>query len=83
MAVNKVVYNNKTLIDLTTDSVTVNNLLWNRTAHSKDGSKITGALFKNWPATQTFSETIEDSSGNKVTGSDSANVTGAIVYKRA
>lgn len=42
MAVNKVVYDNNTLIDLTNDTVTPQTLAAGATAHAADGSVITG-----------------------------------------
>lgn len=42
MAVNKVVYNGETLIDLTGDTVTEDKLLIGTTAHDKSGNVITG-----------------------------------------
>lgn len=44
MAVNKVVYNNKTLIDLTNDTVTTNDLVEGVIAHDKSGTQINGIL---------------------------------------
>lgn len=44
MAVNKVIYGNNTLIDLTADTVTSNNLLNGVTAHDKSGQAITGSV---------------------------------------
>ena len=44
MAVNKVVYNGETLVDLTEDTVTEDSLLNGVSAHSADGQVITGAL---------------------------------------
>lgn len=43
MAVSKVVYGGKTLIDLTGDTVTEDKLLKGATAHGKDGEPVTGA----------------------------------------
>lgn len=40
--ISKVVYGNKTLIDLTSDTVTAAKLLSGITAHAKDGSRING-----------------------------------------
>jgi len=40
--INKVVYNNDTLIDLTQDTVTASNLYKGCTAHDKSGNTITG-----------------------------------------
>lgn len=42
MAINKVVYNKKTLIDLTEDTVSEETLLAGTTAHAADGEKIEG-----------------------------------------
>lgn len=42
MAINKVVYGNSTLIDLTSDTVTSDKLIEGATAHDKSGSVITG-----------------------------------------
>lgn len=44
MATNKVEFNNKTLIDLTQDTVTPNTLLAGATAHSANGEQINGAV---------------------------------------
>lgn len=44
MAVNKVVYNAKVLLDLTGDSVTPATLAKGVTAHDKSGAKITGTM---------------------------------------
>ena len=44
MAVNKVEYGGSTLIDLTSDTVTADNLLSGYTAHDKSGTLITGTL---------------------------------------
>lgn len=41
--VNKVVYGSATLIDLTSDTVTANDILTGKTAHDKSGAPITGS----------------------------------------
>ena len=46
MAVNKVNYGDTTLIDLTSDTVTAENLIKGVTAHNKAGNKITGTYTK-------------------------------------
>lgn len=43
MAVNKVIFNNTTLLDLTADTVAASNLLNGYTAHDASGAAITGA----------------------------------------
>lgn len=47
MAINKVVYNKNTLIDLTNDTVTVETLKKGITAHKADGTLITGVFEDN------------------------------------
>lgn len=42
MAINKVVYGNQTLIDLTADTITAADLASGKTAHGADGTQITG-----------------------------------------
>ena len=44
MAISKVVYGTNTLIDLTSDTVTAQNLVSGITAHKADGTLVTGAL---------------------------------------
>lgn len=44
MAVNQVIYNGETIVDLTGDSVTPETLLEGTTAHSANGEKIVGTL---------------------------------------
>lgn len=43
-AINKVIYGNDTLIDLTNDTVTASDLAYSVTAHDKTGAQITGTL---------------------------------------
>lgn len=61
MAINKVVYNNETLIDLTNDTVTTNDLIKGVVAHDKSGTKINGALVVR--TVYTGSETPSNSVG--------------------
>lgn len=44
MAVNKVIYDGETLIDLTSDTVASDSLAKGTTAHDKTGAKIVGTL---------------------------------------
>lgn len=44
MAINKVVFGNNTLIDLTNDTVSANTLLQGSTAHDRSGNQIQGAV---------------------------------------
>ena len=61
MAVNKVVYNNETLIDLTNDTVTTNDLVKRDVAHDKSGTRINETLVIR--TEYTGSETPSDSVG--------------------
>ena len=76
MAISKIIYNGKTLIDLTADSVSADKLLTGITAHGKDGSLITGACdydANTQDATAVASEILKGKTaynkGQKVTGS--------------
>ena len=60
MAVNKVVYNAKVLLDLTSDTVTADKLAEGVTAHDKSGNKITGTMPIQTPETWVFE--MEDGS---------------------
>lgn len=81
MAVNKVVYDGTTLIDLTGDTVTEDTLLVGTTAHDASGEQITGTMtkgaslniietFEKFQATSTVKNgnviTSTDGSGNKL-----------------
>lgn len=87
MAVNKIIYGDQTLIDLTSDSVTADKLAHGYTAHDKSGATITG--------TNTYDADTSDAdatdaeilatktayvNGNKVTGTmpNRGGVTGTI-----
>lgn len=48
MATNKVVYNGKTLIDLSSDTVTANTLVEGITAHNKAGNVVTGTCIDSY-----------------------------------
>lgn len=56
MAISKVVYKDKTLIDLTEDTVTESTMLNGATAHGADGEPVTG----NIPVTPMFNGIISD-----------------------
>ena len=60
MANNKVVYGGRTLIDLTSDTVTPDKLASGVTAHDKSGTKITGTAKVGTTENWTF--TLEDDS---------------------
>lgn len=74
--INKVVYGNTTLIDLTADTVEASKVLSGYTAHDKSGAPITGNCTfdaDTSDATATASEILKNKTayvnGNKVTGS--------------
>lgn len=60
MAVNKVVYDGKTLVDLTSDTVTPATLAKGVTAHDKSGAKITGTYVEPTPTYETWVFTMSD-----------------------
>ena len=62
MAINKVIYDDDTLIDLTEDTVTPEKLLSGETAHNAAGNRVTGTAVKG--------HTIQDSSGTTLTQRD-------------
>ena len=62
MAINKVIYDDDTLIDLTGDTVTPEKLLSGETAHNAAGNRVTGTAVKG--------HTIQNSSGTALTQRD-------------
>jgi hypothetical protein len=90
MAISKVVYGGRTLIDLTNDKVTADKLLVGATAHGKDGELIEGACTydaNTQDATATEAEILVGKTaynkGKKVTGTMKNNgaVSGKISTK--
>ena len=65
MAINKVVYGNDILVDLTGDTVGESVLLFGYTAHRADGTIITGTLFKGYPASVTVVRVQNGTTGNR------------------
>lgn len=62
MAINKVIYDDNTLIDLTEDTVTPEKLLSGETAHNAAGNRVTGTAVKG--------HTVQNSSGTALTQRD-------------
>ena len=90
MAINKVVYGNQTLIDLTADTVSADKLLKDTTAHDKSGAVITGTCTYDsdtQDATVAVAEMLEGKTayarGAKLTGTmpNKGAVTGTISTK--
>ena len=90
MAINKVIYGNTTLIDLTADTITESDLAYGVTAHDKSGAVITGTNTYDADtsdATALAGEILDTKSayvnGNKLTGSmaNRGGVTGIISDK--
>lgn len=73
MAVNKVVYKDRTLIDLTEDTVSSSSMLEDVTAHDSRGQQIVGAMINLSsdtvsPSTLKKGITAHDSTGQKIVG---------------
>ena len=90
MAINKVIYDGNTLIDLTTDTVTADKMLTGYKAHDKSGTVITGTCsfdVNSTDATATADEILRGKTayvkGSKVTGAmkNNGGVTGTITTK--
>lgn len=90
MAINKVIYGGRTLIDLTADTVTEDKVLAGYTAHDKSGAQITGTCTYDVDSTDATAAVAEILSGKtayvrgqKLTGTMKNNgaVTGSISSK--
>lgn len=82
MAVNKIVYGSKTLIDLTSDTVTEDCLINGHTAHKSDGTIISGKAFEGRPDKYVFCDDICDSDGQKLTGSQDNVIQAGTIYRK-
>lgn len=82
MAVNKVMYGTKTLIDLSNDTVTPDTLFKGCTAHLADGTIVIGTLFNNYPDEQCFYDTLHDLNGTELEDSSGFEIKGKTVYKK-
>lgn len=70
MAINKVIFNGNTLIDLTNDTVAAENLLVGAVAHGRDGNAVNGACpfdADTSDATATAAEILAGSAQNPIT----------------
>ena len=59
MAINRVEYNGRVLIDLNEDTVTEDNLLEGIIAHDASGNQIVGTIRENGDVSQSFSGLVE------------------------
>ena len=90
MAVNKIIYGNQTIIDLTSDTIDATKILYGYTAHDKSGTIITGSCDYDADtsdgdasASEILSGKIAYANGNRLVGSMTNNgaVTGNITTK--
>lgn len=79
---NKIVYNDKVLIDLTGDTVAEGVMLNGIIAHDKTGKVITGTFPQGYPSTLVVEETIQDSSGELILDTSSSKIAGQYIYER-
>lgn len=82
MAVSKVVYNQKTLIDLTSDTVVPEALLKGFTAHKADGTIVTGTMFNGYPNRYSLYDPLQDSSERNITDGVQNVIQGKTVYQK-
>lgn len=92
MAINKIVYGGKVLIDLTGDTVTADKMLSGTTAHGKDGASISGTCdfdVNSQDATVAVAEVLKGKTyyarGQKGTGTmpNNGEVNGTLTTKEA
>ena len=82
MAYNKIDYNGKTLIDLTDDTVTEEDLLTGLKAHKADGTIIVGTLLEGFPEECFIFHGLIDSEGGDILDSKNDVIRGRIMYRR-
>lgn len=82
MAINQVVYSGKTLIDLTSDTVTPDSLLTGHTAHKSDGTIIVGTMFEGYPDEYDVCQFTKDSNGDDILDSSGNVIQGRTVYQK-
>lgn len=79
---NLIIYNGQELVDLTSDDVTEDTLLFGYRCHKKDGTVINGNFLKNYPSSITLVDDLLDSNGNKILDSDGNPIQTTIVYNK-
>lgn len=82
MAVNKVVYANKPLIDLTSDTVTENSLIGGYTAHRSDGTVISGKALADRPNEFMYYDDILDFGKRSITDNLGNPIKAKTVYRK-
>lgn len=86
MAVNKVVYGNETLIDLTNDTVVPEVLRRGYTAHKADGTVINGEqgilTFDDYPNEENFFHELQDSDGEMILDDSGRTIWSKTVYRK-
>lgn len=86
MAVNKVVYGNETLIDLTNDTVVPEVLRRGYTAHKADGTVINGEqeilTFDDYPNEEKFFHELQDSDGERILDDSGGTIWSKTVYRK-
>ncbi len=81
-ATNKIVYGTRTLIDLTSDTVTEETLLAGVTAHKADGTSIVGTLFEDFSDEFRLYSLLQDSDGNDILDGDEDTISATTVYRK-
>lgn len=82
MAVNKIIYSETVLIDLTSDTVTEETMLSGVKGHDKTGKIITGTFLEGRPKTFEIGDGILDASEENILDSDSTILNGRVIYDR-
>ena len=84
MAVNEVILNGTTLIDLTDDTVSAGVLLRGYSAHMADGTVITGTMFAGYPSSVSVTDglALTTQDGDPITAQDGSAVYGQEVYAK-
>lgn len=75
--------NGQVLIDLTSDTVDTNKMLYGYSAHKSDGTIVSGTLFEDYPNNETLNDVLTDSSGLNVIDSLSDDILYDINYVNA